>query len=287
MLLMVAVPAVAETAPAGMVAEQGGIVRAQAPQPGGKLTLDGKPVPMTPAGDYIIGFGRDAPASATLVWTPPGAAALVRTPPGAAALMRTPPGAAAVQTWPVTVTPRQWRTQNLPTLPLRPVPDAEFEARRPGELAKVAAARAEVSTLPYWRQSFIAPAKGPVTGVFGSQRIYAGTPSAPHAGLDIGAAAGAPVVAPAAGVVRLAEGPFTLEGNLVMIDHGFGLVSAFLHLSRIDVKPGDVVKQGQQIGAVGRTGRATGPHLHWGVSWTDVRVDPAGLLKTGKHDDGR
>jgi murein DD-endopeptidase MepM/ murein hydrolase activator NlpD len=86
------------------------------------------------------------------------------------------------------------------------------------------------------------------------------------------------VKAPAGGIVRLAEGPFTLEGNLVMIDHGAGLVSAFLHLSRIDVKVGDVVAEGQVIGAVGKTGRATGPHLHWSLSWTDVRVDPASVL---------
>ena len=263
-LLMVAAPAAADT-PA-LVAEQGGVVRGRAPQGGGTLALDGKPVAMTPAGDYIIGFGRDAPAAATLVWTPPGRQAV---------------------TWPITVTPRQWRVQALPTLPLRPVPDAEFEARRPAELARIAAARAQVSALPYWQQTFVAPANGPVTGVFGSQRIYSGTPSAPHAGLDIAAPTGAPVVAPAAGVVRLAEGPFTLEGNLVMIDHGLGLVSAFLHLSRIDVKPGDMVTQGQRIGAVGRSGRATGPHLHWGVSWTDVRIDPARLLVKRDKDDGR
>jgi murein DD-endopeptidase MepM/ murein hydrolase activator NlpD len=133
-----------------------------------------------------------------------------------------------------------------------------------------------------WQGAFIRPAPGPVTGVFGSQRILAGTPAAPHAGLDFGAATGTPVVAPADGIVRLASGPFTLEGNLVMVDHGMGLVSAFLHLSRIDVKVGDVVKQGQRLGAVGGTGRATGPHLHWGATWSsagsDVRIDPARLL---------
>jgi murein DD-endopeptidase MepM/ murein hydrolase activator NlpD len=222
--------------------------------------LDGKPVRITADGRYLIGFGRDAPPAARIEW---------RSAAGEA------------QSRAITVAPRPWRIQSLPTLPPRPVPDAEFEARRPAELARIGAARAQSLSSDAgtgWQERFTRPAVGPVTGVFGSQRILAGTPAAPHAGLDIGAKTGSPVTAPAAGVVRLAEGPFTLEGNLVMIDHGMGLVSAFLHLSRIDVKPGDVVQQGQRIGLVGGTGRATGPHLHWGLTWTDVRVDPAPLI---------
>lgn len=237
-------------------AEQGAVLRGTAPVGTRLLTMDGKPVKLGRDRRFVVGFGRDAGPAAVLAYTI-GDATIGLT---------------------LDIAPRQWRIQSLPMLPPRPVPDAEFEARRPAELARIAAARAVMSDLGGWRQVFTVPAVGPVTGVYGSQRILAGTPSAPHAGLDIGAAAGAPVVAPASGMVRLAEGPFTLEGNLVMIDHGFGLVSAFLHLSRIDVKPGDTVQQGQRIGAVGATGRATGPHLHWGVSWTDVRVDPAGLL---------
>src|SRR3546814_1558795 len=97
---------------------------------------------------------------------------------------------------------------------------------------------------------------------------------------------GAPVVAPADGVVILAaDRPFTLEGNLLMIDHGHGLNSAFLHLSRIDVIPGQHVVQGQRIGAIGATGRATGPHLHWGMKWNDARIDP--LLLAGPMPQSR
>ncbi len=241
--------------------EQGGIVRGQLPAGASGLTLDGKPVMSSADGRFLIGFGRDAAPQATLAW-------------------RLASGTTGQRD--LDIAPRQWQIQSLPTLPPRPVPDAEFAARRPGELALIAAARAEMSTLDGWAGSFIAPVNGAVTGVYGSQRILAGTPSAPHAGIDFGVAPGTPVVAPAAGIVRLAQGPLTLEGNLVMIDHGFGLVSAFLHLSRIDVKPGDVVAQGQRIGAVGATGRATGPHLHWGLTWTDVRVDPATLLTAGR-----
>ena len=104
--------------------------------------------------------------------------------------------------------------------------------------------------------------------------------------MDVAGATGTPVVAPADGVVILAAAkPFTLEGHLLMIDHGHGLNSAFLHLSRIDVKPGDTVTQGQRIGAIGATGRATGPHLHWGMKWNDARIDP--LLVAGPMPQGR
>jgi murein DD-endopeptidase MepM/ murein hydrolase activator NlpD len=94
--------------------------------------------------------------------------------------------------------------------------------------------------------------------------------------VDVAGGTGTPIYAPANGIVILvAASPFTLEGNLLMIDHGMGLNSAFLHLSRIDVAVGNVIRQGQPIGAIGMTGRATGPHLHWGMRWLDQRIDPA------------
>ena len=146
--------------------------------------------------------------------------------------------------------------------------------RRP-ELARIEAARARNSASDGWRQSFIWPVEGRISGRFGSQRIYRGEPAAYHSGLDIAPGAGVPYVAPADGVVVLAaESPFTLEGNLLIIDHGMGLNSAFLHSSRLAVKEGDVVKQGQLLGYVGATGRATGPHLHWSIKWRDSRLDP-------------
>jgi murein DD-endopeptidase MepM/ murein hydrolase activator NlpD len=130
-----------------------------------------------------------------------------------------------------------------------------------------------------WRQRFVWPAQGRISGVFGSQRIYRGEPGAYHSGVDVAGGAGAPVVAPADGVVVLAaaDKPFTLEGHLLIIDHGMGLNSAFLHLSRIDVREGDRVRQGQRIGAIGASGRTTGPHLHWAVKWRSARVDPVSL----------
>nr|WP_238995254.1 M23 family metallopeptidase [Sphingomonas solaris] len=240
------------------LAQQGGLLRWRL-APGDpatiRLTLDGRPVPVAPDGAFLLAFGRDAAPLATLEASAPGRPPVQET---------------------IAVQPRAWKIQSLPTLSRGTTPNAAFLARREPELARIAAARAAGSASEGWRQRFVWPATGRISGVFGSQRIYAGEPGAFHGGVDVARPTGAPVVAPADGVVVLAaEAPFTLEGNLLMIDHGMGLVSAFLHLSRIDVKPGDRVAQGQPIGAVGATGRATGPHLHWGMTWGDVRIDPA------------
>ncbi|MDQ3229892.1 MAG: M23 family metallopeptidase, partial [Pseudomonadota bacterium] len=117
------------------------------------------------------------------------------------------------------------------------------------------------------------------SGRFGNQRIYNGTPKSAHSGMDIAAANGTPVKAPAAGVITFAAADLYLTGGTLVIDHGHGISSNFLHLSRIDVEVGDRVEQGQALAAVGATGRATGPHLHWGMNWFEVRIDPLLLLQ--------
>ena len=125
-------------------------------------------------------------------------------------------------------------------------------------------------------------AAGPtlLPGLFGAQRVYRGEPGSYHSGVDVARPTGTPLMAPADGVVVLATpGEFTLEGRLLMIDHGMGLNSAFLHMDRIDVREGDTVRRGQRLGTVGATGRATGPHMHWGMKWADARIDP--LLLAG------
>ena len=121
--------------------------------------------------------------------------------------------------------------------------------------------------------------KGRISGRFGSQRIYRGEPGSYHSGIDIAPGNGVPFVAPADGIVVLAGEDFSLEGQLLIIDHGNGLNSAFLHASRLAVREGDRVRQGQEIGNIGATGRATGPHLHWSVKWHNARLDP--ILLTG------
>jgi murein DD-endopeptidase MepM/ murein hydrolase activator NlpD len=114
--------------------------------------------------------------------------------------------------------------------------------------------------------------------VFGSQRIYNGTPKSAHSGVDVASKQGTPILAPAGGIVTFAQPDLYLTGGTVLIDHGHGVSSNFLHMSRIDVKVGDRVEQGQVIGLVGATGRANGPHMHWGMNWFDVRVDPLLLM---------
>ena len=183
---------------------------------------------------------------------------------------------------PLTITPRHWQIENIDA-PFHPsaMPDAEFARIRAGELARIGVARRHETDAAGWRQNIIWPAKGRVSGLFGAQRIYRGTKGAYHPGLDIALPAGTPFGAPADGVVILAaDHPFTLEGNLLMVDHGMGLNSAFLHCNKLLVREGDRVAQGQPLGLVGMTGRATGPHLHWALKWHDSRLDP--LLFAGQ-----
>lgn len=238
-----------------MPAQQGGYVLGWAPKGTSRLLIDGRDVGLAADGRFSLGFGRDHPPQAELV-------------------LITQTGSEHRQT--IAVAPRRWQIENLPTLPRFSEPSEEFLARRSAELAQIEAARAQVTGAQGWRQRFLWPVLGRISGVFGSQRIYAGEPGAPHNGVDVARPTGTVIQAPADGVVILAaHSPFSLEGHLLMLDHGMGLSSAFLHLSRIDVKLGEAVRQGQTLGAIGMTGRATGPHLHWGMRWQDQRIDPA------------
>jgi murein DD-endopeptidase MepM/ murein hydrolase activator NlpD len=237
--------------------QQGSLARGRVPTGTKRLVVNGQDVEIAADGHFIIGFGRDYDATAIIV------------------AYLTDGGNLSER---LSVAKRAWQVENLTTVRRYSQPDAEFQARRPGELDQINAARAMPVVSDGWRQNFIWPAKGRISGQFGAQRIYAGEPGSPHSGVDVAGSIGAPVVAPADGVVTLAAAsPFTLEGNLLIIDHGMGLDSAFLHLSKIVVKKGDVVKQGQLVGAIGATGRASGPHLHWGMKWKAERIDPQPL----------
>lgn len=238
---------------------QGGIIVGSAPSGTVALLLDGRPVDLAPDGRFLIGFGRDAGSTARLV-------------------ARLQDGREISEN--LTIAPRAWRIENLNTIARFSRPTAEFERLRAPELAAIEVARAIASDSQGWRQRFQWPVTGRISGLFGAQRVYRGEPGAYHSGVDVAKPAGTVLLAPADGVVVLAaDHPFTLEGNLLMIDHGMGLNSAFLHLSRIDVKLGDHVRRGQPLGAIGATGRATGPHMHWSMKWKDQRIDP--LLLAG------
>lgn len=233
---------------------QGGMVLGTAPALTSRISFQGQDVGVGADGRFLIAFDRDAGSSATIVATRVDGSVVRRM---------------------LTVQPRAWRIERLNTLPRVAQPSAEFQRRRPGEVAQIAAARAQSHDIHGWRQRFMWPVTGRISGLFGSQRIYKGEPGSYHSGVDVARPSGTAVLAPADGVVILAaEAPFTLEGRLLMLDHGMGLNSAFLHLSRIDVQVGDVVRRGQAIGAVGATGRATGPHLHWGMRWRNAKIDP-------------
>ncbi len=238
--------------------QQGGVLRGSVPADTQTLTLDSGPVPVSGDGDFLIAFDRDATSRAQLVATVTDGRQVVRD---------------------LTVAPGTWRIEHI-NAPYRggASSDADFERRRPPELAQIAAARAVNAASDGWKQRFRWPVTGRLSGFFGSQRVYQGKPGTYHSGTDIAVPAGTPFVAPADGIVVLAAAaPFTLEGNLLIVDHGMGLTSAFLHCQRLDVKVGDRVVQGQVLGAVGQTGRATGPHMHWGLKWRDARLDPGKL----------
>jgi murein DD-endopeptidase MepM/ murein hydrolase activator NlpD len=239
---------------------QGALVRGMAPAGTISLSLDGRPVRLAANGAFLIGFDRDASTTAMLA---------ARLPDGRAL------------TLPLAVARRPWSIQHINMARPAGGPSPEYARIREGELARIGAARAADSDSNGWSQAFVWPAQGRLSGRFGAQRVYrGGVPAAPHSGTDIAAGAGAVVIAPADGVVVLAPPPaFSLEGNLVIVDHGMGLSSAFLHLSRTSVRVGDRVRQGQEIGRVGMTGRATGPHLHWSVVWNGVKVDPQTVVR--------
>jgi len=186
----------------------------------------------------------------------------------------------------ITVTPRDWPTEHIRGVPPRTVnPPPEVAARIRREQAEVVAARRRDDARTDFTQTFIWPVQGRISGRFGRARVYNGQPGTPHSGLDIAAPNGTPVRAPAAGIVTFANPDMYLSGGTLLLDHGFGISSNFLHLSRIDVKVGQRVEQGEVIAAVGATGRATGPHLHWGMNWFDVRIDPQLVMEQRGQGD--
>lgn len=235
---------------------QGGWARGKAPRDTKVLVFNGRQVRLAADQAFLIAFDRDAGLRADL---------LAELHDGALVKGQ------------FAIAPRSWKIEHIPLGP-RPgaPPNPEYARRREAETARIKAARLKDNPIDGWRQKFIYPAFGRISGRFGSQRIYNGTPGSYHSGMDIATGtSGTPFVSPADGVVILAaETSFSLEGRLLMIDHGMGLNSAFLHCSSHAVKEGDVVRQGQFIGRIGATGRATGPHLHWSLKWRESRLDP-------------
>lgn len=233
-------------------------------EPGSDAFLDGKLIEVDRDGYFTMGFGRDHGDSAEL---------RVVFPDG------------TTDTRDLVIEDR-----DFPESRITITDDTKVNPYSAEDLAQIReerelknAARANVARTAYWRAGFDWPVKGRISGVFGSRRIYNGEPRRPHSGVDVAAPPGTTpmefqgtdVRAPSSGVVTLAEPDMFFEGGTIFIDHGLGLETTLLHLSRVDVRPGQVVNKGQVVGAVGMTGRATGPHLHWGLNWNRQPIDAA------------
>jgi hypothetical protein len=240
-------------------AYQGDLIVGQV-EPVGTVTHKGKKLPVSSGGYFLIGIPR-LQKTDVLIIAMHGKKKVSGT---------------------VMVMAYNWKVQRIDGLKKRHVsPPPKAVKRIKNDNKKVREVRqARVHPVPLFLSGgFIAPVKGRITGVYGSQRILNGQPRSPHSGVDIAAAKGTPVVSPANGIVRLAVKDMYLMGNTLMIDHGLGLVSIFIHLDSINAGQGERVKQGDVVARVGQTGRATGPHLHWGISVGSTSIDPARLPK--------
>ena len=232
--------------------EQGGLVLGTAPA-GATITLDGQPVAQDEQGHFVLGFAREAPK--TMVLSINGKPQTLK------------------------IKPRQWPVEKINGLPPAKVtPDPAQEQRIIDERALLAKIRQHRDPEAHFLAGAAAPAEGRISGVFGSQRILNGQPRSPHLGLDVAVPTGTPIHALTDGVVVLAHPDLFFAGQMVILDHGLGLQSVYAHMSEIDVREGQTVRKGDVIGKVGSSGRATGPHLHWGVNWGDTRLDPATVL---------
>ena len=232
---------------------QGGLIQGRVP-PGSTVAFDGRPVRVSSAGIFLLGFGRDAK-------------------PKAEVMIEYPDGTKEHRVF--NVKRRQYDIQRIDGLPPKKVtPSAADLERIKQETELVKRARKRDDPRTDFAQGFRWPLVGRISGVYGSQRILNGKPRRPHYGVDIASPTGTPVVAPASGVATLVHPDMYFSGGTLIIDHGHGLSSAFMHLHRILVAEGERIRQGQVIAEVGATGRVTGPHLDWRMNLFEVRVDP-------------
>ena len=234
---------------------QGGLVFGKV-APGSSVKINNHQVRVAENGEFIIGFGRDYSETANLS---------IDTQNG------------RKHQHSLKIAKREYKIQHINGLPKTQVnPDEKALVRIKQESKSIAQARSLDDERMDFAAGFIWPVKGPITGVFGSQRVLNGEPRQPHYGIDVAAPIGTPVIAPAAGVVTYAHDMYFSGGTLVL-DHGHRLSSSFLHLDKILVQVGDRIEQGEKIALVGATGRVTGAHLDWRMNWHGQRIDP-GLL---------
>jgi murein DD-endopeptidase MepM/ murein hydrolase activator NlpD len=236
---------------------QGGLIFGSV-SPGSNVFLDETPVMVSESGDFVIGFGRDETGVRVLK---------TLTPQGNESVMD------------LVVATREYaieRVDGLPPQTVTPDPEAAERIRAEGQM--VTNARSRISERADYTGGFDWPARGRISGEYGSQRVLNGKPSRPHYGLDVAAPTGTLVKAPADGVITLTHPDMYFSGGTIILDHGHGLSSTFLHLSQVLVEAGVTVRKGDPIGRIGATGRASGPHLDWRMNWLNRRVDPRQLV---------
>jgi len=226
--------------------------------PGSSVSLNEQMLKVTSGGLFVFGFHRDAPAQQVLTVT----------------------GAdGKTSRHDLNIIARQYAIQYIEGIPKKIMQPSNKDLQRiRREIAMVRKARTVDSDQLAFSEPFIWPTQGPITGVYGSQRYYNGEPRRPHYGIDIAAATGTDVVAPASGIITLIHPDMFYSGGTIIMDHGFGISSTFIHLSEVLVSEGQPVKQGDVIGKVGQSGRSTGPHLDWRINWFSHRLDPAFLI---------
>ena len=238
--------------------KQGGLLIGQV-QEGQTVIYQGKTLNLTINNQFLLGLGRNAPTTTGITINSQD-----KEP----------------ETITLKIAARQYNIQKIEGVPAKTVSPLASDLQRIKQDAyMVRESRKLVSNKQDFLKGFIKPANGPVTGVYGSQRFYNGVPKSPHYGIDYAAPIGTPVIAPADGVVTFAHNDLFYSGGTLIIDHGHGLSSTFLHLSEILVKPDQQVTLGMEIAKIGATGRATGPHLDWRMNWLDQRIDPDLVLK--------
>jgi murein DD-endopeptidase MepM/ murein hydrolase activator NlpD len=236
---------------------QGQLVQGRLNTPG-TVSLNGQVLKHTAQGAFVFGVGRDADTLALQVHSKNGDC-----------------------TYQLNILKRTWNSEVVNGVPQNTVtPSAAEQKRIAQEGALITAARALDSDLLDWQAPLQWPAAGRITGVYGSQRIVNKVPLSPHMGLDIAAPTGTPVYAPLAGTVSLVHKDMLMTGGTLIVDHGFGVSTVYIHLSKILARAGQRVRAGERIALIGSTGRASGPHLHFQVQWFQLKLDPKLLMPT-------
>jgi murein DD-endopeptidase MepM/ murein hydrolase activator NlpD len=236
---------------------QGSLIRGQVPV-GHQVWLNDTPIKISSEGYFAFGFGRDAELTQQLKWIDNQNVQHIQ---------------------PLQLQARTYDIQKIEGIPSKYVsPPKEVSARIKLDNQQIAKARSLDDERTDFFQDFIWPAAGPISGVYGSQRVFNGTPKRPHFGLDVAGPTGTAVYAPADGIVTLFVPDMYYSGGTMIIDHGHGVSSTFLHLSKGHAEAGTKVKQGDLVAEIGATGRVTGAHLDWRINWFKERLDPALLV---------